>query len=296
MPLEALTESPADAAEALAVESGSVPNPSPEPAPQPAPEAAPAPEAKTPAEAPKEPAAAPPKPPGFVPNQAIREAREEARLLREELNALKAGRQPEPPRQEIDPETDPIAALKEIRDWQQRQVAQAHEHQALQQFDNQVRTHEAEWVAADPDYGDKVSFLHDFRARQLKALGANEQQIALQLAHEARQVAATALQRGMNPGEMFSTLAVEMGWKGKAPAPAAAAPVAPEPAPDIEAKRAESNAALERIARGQRASRPTAGAGGNAPESEMTLESLSKLNGAAFDAAMDKYGKQLFGG
>lgn len=305
MPLEAMNESAVDAAEAAAVENGTAPVPEPSPAPEPAPAPEPKAAAELPPKEPDKPAEPPKtgnpaldKPPGFAPNAAIREAREEARLLREQLAALQAGKPPEPQPAEIDPETDPIAALKEVREFQQRQREEAIQQHQLREFDNRIQTHEADWSAANPDYGDQITFLREFRAGQLKALfpGITNAQLGQQLMKEVRETAFYAFQNGKNPGEVFSDLATHSGWKAKDPVPEPAPAPAPEPPVDLEAKRAESNAALDRISRGQRASRATAGAGGNAPEAEMTLESIANLTGAAFDAAMDKHGKRLFGG
>lgn len=306
MALDFLNESPSDAAEASAMKAEtSTPNPEPPKTPEPAPApaaAAPDPAPAPPAEPPKAAEAAPPvkkdgAPVGFVPNAALKEARERARLLEQELADLRAGKQPAAePAKEIDPETDPIAALKEVREFQKTQREREQQANQIREFSNRVQAHEADWAAANPEYGEQIKFLHDFRAAQLEALGFSRDQIGMQLQQEALQTADLAFRNGKNPGEVFSTLAIKSGWKAKeTPAPATpAAPAAP-PA-DVEAKRQESEAALERISRGQKASRATAGGGGNEPAEDMTVERLASLNGAAFDAAMEKHGKRLFGG
>lgn len=309
MALDFLSESPSDAAEASAMKAETIaPNPEPaappSPAPAPAPAAAPAapepPKAAEPAPAPKvEPA--PVKkdgaPVGYVPNAALREARETIQARDRRIAELEGrGQQPTPePAKEIDPETDPIAALKEVREWQQTQRDLQKQQTQIREFSTRVQAHEADWAAANPEYAEQVKFLHDFRASQLEALGFTREQIGAQLQQEALQTADIAFRNNKNPGEVFSTLAIKSGWKAKAAA-SAPTPAPAAPAPDVEQKRAESEAALERISRGQKASRATAGGGGNEPAEDMTVERLASLNGAAFDAAMEKHGKRLFGG
>jgi hypothetical protein len=293
--LDFLSESPADAADAKAMQTESPPPdpaPAPDPAPEPKPDPVPAADAK-----PAEPAKPEPKQP-FVSHAALHEERQRRQALEAEVAALKAGKQPAEEPKEIDPETDPIAALKEVREFQAKQREEQIMQNQLREFDDRVRTHEAEWGAANPDYSEHIAFLGQFRANQLRALypHATEKQIGAQLTKEARETAFYAFQNGKNPGEVFSEIAKVSGWKPKEAAAPAAAPEPAGPDPAIEARKAESEAALERISRGQKAARKTAGAGGDGPEPEMTVEKLANLTGAAFDAAMEKHGKRLFGG
>lgn len=314
MALDFLNESASDTAEANAMRAETTaPNPEPA-APPKAPDPVPPPAAEPPKAAepaPAEPKAAEPPavkkdgaPVGFVPNAALREAREaiQARDRRiAELEGRPNGQQQPPPdpTKEIDPETDPIAALKEVREFQKTQREREQQQHQLREFSNRVQAHEADWAAANPDYADQVAYLREFRAGQLEGEGRTKEEIGAILFQEALMVSDRAFKLGKNPGEVFSTLAVKSGWKAKdAAAPATpAAPAAPAgPDPAIEQKRVESEAALERISRGQKASRATAGGGGNEPAEDMTVERLASLNGAAFDAAMEKHGKRLFGG
>lgn len=308
MPLAVFSESPSDAAEAAELQQADGPEPSaPEPAapaPEPAKPAPPAEPAKpAPPAEPAKPAAAAEPPadtrPKFVPHAALHEERTRRQALERELADLR--RAPAAaPTPEIDPEVDPIGALKEIREWKLNQGQREEQHRQMQEFTQRVQAHEGDFAAATPDYGKAIEHLRAARASELKALGMPEQQIPQQLYKEAMDTANVAFQNGRNPGEVFYELAKTRGYALAAappePPPAAEtlAPVAEDAA--LAKKKADSDAALDRIARGQQAGRKTAGAGGETPEAEMTLEKLAGLSGVAFDNAMEKHGKRLFGG
>lgn len=226
----------------------------------------------------------------FVPHAALHEERLKRQALEKELADLRAGRQqPEPEKPgEIDPETDPIAALKQIRDYQQQQRQQGEIERQNNAFAERVQTHEADFAAATPDYGDAISHLREDRAKEImniaKTLGQTitQQQLAAQLRHEVLATADIAFKAGKNPGEVFYKLAKARGYQLKAPEPA---PVKADPEP---AKQAAET--IDRITRGQRAAKV---GGGDPPSSggEITLESLAKLEGAAFDSAFEKFSK-----
>lgn len=291
-----LSESPSDAAEFAAVRDGTPPTaPVPEkPVDPPAAEPAKAPEAPTAAKP-----AEPPKRQEMVPHAALHEAREEAKQLKAELAAFRAqaGRPAEEPKPPVDIETDPLAALRELRDWQQGQQQQTEQHHQLQAFSQRVVAHEADFAAATPDYGKAVAHLRDARAAELRSIGVPDHMINQQLHNEAIATALFAFEKGKNPGEVFYELAKVRGYKLDATPPADPTPPAAEPVPEVDAateqKRVESQGALERIQRGQRAARPTAGGGGNAPSGELSLADGANLTGAAFDKWFEANAKRL---
>ena len=293
-----LAETAAETAEFEAVRDGQdvVETPAPAPAPEPkAAEPAPAaaePKAEEPAKAPE-----PPKPderPKFVPHAALHEERLKRQALEKELADLRAGRQQpteEVPRSElVDPETDPIGALKQIREFQEQQRQQGIRHQAEQEFTTRVQTHEADFAAATPDYADAITHLREARAAEIiaiaKATGTplTQEQLGAQLRHEALQLADTAFRTGKNPGELFYAVAQAKGYKLKA----AEAPKPATQASEPDTKQATET--IERLTRGQRAAKIS---GGEPPDGggEVSLESLAKLQGAAFDAAFEKFSK-----
>lgn len=293
-------ETPADVAEFDAVAAGAAPEAPPETPAAAELEAKPAEPQKPAAEAkpPENPAEQKPadERPKFVPHAALHEERLRRQALEKELAELRAGRQPEPETPaEIDPETDPIAALKEIREYQQRQRQETEQQNQLRAFDSRVQAHEQDFAAATPDYGDAVAFLREARANQIRAaaeaLGKviTPQDIGAILLHEARTTSSEALTNGRNPGEVFYTLAKSFGYTGKKaaePAPTPHAEEPPAPAPPPSAKAAEET--IDRITRGQKASSKVGG--GESPDGgEITLESLAKLEGAAFDKAFARF-------
>lgn len=293
-----LSETPAETAEFESVREGTAPEaePSPEPEARPAVEPKPV-EVK--AEPKVDPANDPNRPKGFVPNQALKEERERRQAVERELAELRAGRvapaveKPAP----IDPDTDPIAALKEIRDYQQKQREEGERNNQIRAFDQRVQAHEKDFSDATPDYGDAVTFLREARAKQIiagyEAVGQQitQAQLGAMLLHEARTTSNGALENGRNPGEVFYTLAKSFGYAPKGtelvPIPALETPAVPEVLPAVLPTK-EASEKIARLTRGHAASAKTGG--GEAPASgEVTLESLANLEGAAFDAAFNKF-------
>lgn len=292
-----LSETPAETAEFEGLRDGTVSAETPvaEPEPKPAAEPKPAPEAKSEVKTP-EPEI---KKPGFVPHAALHEERVRRQAVEKELANLRAGRaapeveKPAP----IDPDTDPIAALKEIRDYQQQQREEGERNNQIRAFDQRVQAHEKDFADATPDYGDAVTFLREARAKQIiagyEAVGQQitQQQLGAMLLHEARTTSSGALENGRNPGEVFYTLAKSFGYTGKAadpvPIPALEVAAVPEVIPAVLPTK-EASEKIARLTRGHAAGNKTGG--GEPPASgEVTLESLANLEGAAFDAAFNKF-------
>lgn len=289
-----LAETPAETAEFESVRDGTAVEtpPTPEPAAEPPKAAEPAPEPAKAAEPAKPPEPAKPdERPKFVPHAALHEERLKRQALEKELADLRAGRQPEPEKTaEIDPETDPIGALKEIREWKEQQRQQGLIEQQNKAFEARVQTHEADFSSATPDYGDAIAHLRDAVAKEIvdvaRTFGQTitQQQLAAELRHRVLSTADLAFKAGKNPGEVFYELAKARGYALKAPEPAKVeTPVAIEPSK-------EAVETIERLTRGHKAAK----VGGGDPPSgggEMTLEALAKLDGAAFDSAFEKFSK-----
>lgn len=266
------------------------------PAPTPAPE----PKSESVAETPKPAEPAKPAEPKqeerkFVPHAALHEERLKRQAVEKELADLRAGRTPEPEKTaEIDPETDPIAALKEVRAYQQQQREQGERQQQEQAFVSRVQSHEADFAAATPDYAAAITHLREHRANEIigiaKALNKplTQEMLGAQLRHEALATANDALQAGMNPGEFYYKLAQARGYALKADPPPPP-PKVEEPDPVVSKA---SNETIDRITRGQKAA--SIRGGGDPPDNdgELSLEAIGKLDGAAFDKAMEKFGKR----
>lgn len=287
-----LAETPAETAEFEGIRDGTITTETPEVAPEiKTPETKPAaeikPEVKPEAEIKK---------PGFVPHAALHEERIRRQAVEKELADLRAGKTPTEPEKpaEIDPETDPIAALKQIREYQTQQRAEGERQQQLRAFDDRVRAHEGDFAAATPDYGDAITHLREARAAQIRnsaaAMGQpiTEAQLGQILMDEARTTSNQALQNGRNPGEVFYTLAKHFGYTGKAAPMAEVKPelIAAEVVPVLPTK--EASEKIARLTKGQQAANKIGGGEPPAP-TEVTLESLANLEGAAFDAAFNKF-------
>lgn len=292
-----LSETPAETAEFEGIRDGTISTETliPERQPKPVAESGPAAEVKPEIKAP-EPEI---KKPGFVPHAALHEERIRRQAAERELADLRAGRsapeveKPAP----IDPDTDPIAALKEIRDYQQKQREEGERNNQIRAFDQRVQAHEKDFSDATPDYGDAVTFLREARAKQIiagyEAVGQQitQAQLGAMLLHEARTTSNGALENGRNPGEVFYTLAKSFGYAPKGAdsvvIPSPVTPVTPEIIPAVLPTR-EASEKIARLTKGHAAGNKTGG--GEAPTSgEVTLESLANLEGAAFDAAFTKF-------
>lgn len=226
------------------------------------------------------------KPVKLVPHQALHEERERRKQLEQRIAQLEAAAQKANAPEPIDPDVDPIAALKEVREWKEQQVQHSQQMQQLNEFSGRVKAEEATWAAENPDYGDQIAFLRQSRHNELAALGMSHEQIGQQLMIEALQTADVAFRSGKNPGEVFTTLAVTRGWKAKEP-------VKDDPVKEPAKEAVEK---VERLARGQKAATSSSGSGGGAVDDEMTVEKLLALKGKAFDDAFEKHGKRLMGG
>lgn len=157
------------------------------------------------------------------------------------------------------------------------------EQQAVQQtaqnnIVNQIQSAEVEFVKGAPDYQKAVDYLSAFRTNELKLFGVTDPAIIRQnIAQDAFQVAAGALQQGRDPAELIYKLAQQYGYKtGEAPTNPA------DPASDVTNTLAD-------VEKGQAVS-TTLSKGGDTG-GKVTAEGLLGLEGEDFD----KGWKQLFG-
>lgn len=292
--LPALT--PADEA----VLSGSA-APEPAPAPEPSPAADPAPAAEP---------AAKPAATHMVPAARLKEEADKRRdwerryqqdigRVSERVEALQKllDRKDEPPPPVANVETDPIGALKqtqqqlvEFNAWKAQQEAAQRQHtERLTQetaLRSAVAAQETQFRAETPDYDAAVGFVVQQRGKELSRLGLDPVAIQNALAHEAVQIAATALQRGLNPAEVIYGIAQDRGYARKAEA--AAAPVATAPAVDPAQQ-------LRTVARGTDAARSTNTAG--APgDRNLTLDRLLKMDDSEFAKMSENEFRKIMGG
>ena len=222
----------------------------------------------------------------LVPHEALHEERVKRQQLEARLRELEAKAAPQP--QAPKATDDPIGALEQT----QNEVAelrafisqQAEERALAAQVGGRVNSYAKE----HPEYVDQVNYLRQSRATELRVLGHDDAAIVKQLEAEEMSLGRLAIQKDLDPGAMIATMAVARGWQAKAPAKEAEP--AKEPA-KVDSKPAEEK--IDRLARGQKAAISPSGAGGGAAAESNSIEDLLKLNGAAFDKAVEKFNAEM---
>lgn len=183
-----------------------------------------------------------------------------------------------------DPEENVIEAVKyerAVRLAQERQQQQAYQAQQeqMQQLNyvNRLKTGvedlEAEFREQNPDYDEHADFVVDFEQQRLEMMGVPKAQAEQMAINWAINAADMMMKQGVNPAKAAYEQAKRMGFKPKAAAAAEAA----------GAKHAQQKA-------GQDASRTLSGGGAGAG-TDMSLQRMSGLKGAAFDSAFEKWYK-----
>lgn len=179
------------------------------------------------------------------------------------------------------------ASQQQIQQAVAQQQAQAQQQQLIMAVQQRATMLEADYKAQNPEYDSAVTYLRQFRDRQLQAQGMTDAgQRAQQIAAETFHIAASALQQGGNPAERLHRIAEASGWTATAEQPAAPGgmfgqgqaqpPAAPDPA-----------ARLRMVQQGQEQSRGLGGVRGNGP-APMTAAKLLDMDDDAFLEAMKK--------
>lgn len=226
---------------------------------------------------------------------ALAEERRARRELERRLEALESGQtrqQPQrqaEPEEEIDPDVDPLGALRQMRakiaayESAARQAEQSDEERQQQErqfatVERALAEHEAEFREEQPDYDEAAKHYATARARELMSFGLAPAQIQPMLRKEFAELAATAINAKKNPAAVVYEMAKGRGF-GK---PA-------DPKPNDPAKGAGK---LDAVKRGQAAASPLGGAGGRAT-SGLDVTTVANINirdpkGAeAFDKAFE---------
>jgi hypothetical protein len=252
----------------------------------------------------------------FVPHQALHAERERRKSVETELMTYRErtaraderlavlndlmSKSDAPPsqatadEQPIDPEQDPIGALKQsyakiakLEKQLTESTKTVEERESARAMVSAYQNDAARFVQEKPEFKDAYVHLMTGRHRELEAMGmtdANERNRFI--ANEERQLVASAFQSRRSPAQMLYSLAVARGFSYAPPAP-------PPAKPDHAAK-------IENIAKGQRAAGVSlSGAGGSAGEG-LTAASLADMSEEEFSAVAAKLGKsklrQLMGG
>jgi hypothetical protein len=168
---------------------------------------------------------------------------------------------------------DPVSYFKEqleaVKNQQEQLATQTVEQQQVAareaQFLTAVSSQVSEYKAKVPDYDDAFRFAHDYRLKELEILGVPPEHREQMFIQESFGLAHQAMQQGRNPGELVYEIAKHWGYRGKS---------APK-----------SEATIERIAEGQKASQSLTG-GKTATVSVKDIEAMS-------DDEFDKYWREM---
>lgn len=104
-----------------------------------------------------------------------------------------------------------------------QEIAAQNEQQAqMQRIMGVVKNHEAQFVAANPDYYDALTHIRNVRTFQLQELqpGITQEQINETITREETMLAAQLVMQGRNPSEVAYKLAHQYGYQKKAADPA----------------------------------------------------------------------------
>ena len=228
----------------------------------------------------------------MVPHQALHAEREERKKLQEQLSAqqqrfdefvarmatakLESNEQEEPqvPEFDEDPAENLNARLaqqeqtqKALLEAQKAQSEQAQQQAQLANFQADFQVKEANFASQNPDYYQATEFLRQSRVEELKMLGFTEAQAMQSVEIEAWQYAVTASKQGVDPVEMFYTVAKQRGYKG-------ANNGTPDGAPQPSVSELKEN-----MSRAE-----SMGPSGSSPKS-ITLADLANMSDSEFDKA-----------
>lgn len=187
---------------------------------------------------------------------ALAEERRSRRELERRLESLERGETVRQParhetqaEEEIDPDVDPVGALKQMRAKivayeraealdQQTAAQREQQEQRFARVEQELSEHETDFREEHPDYDDAAKHYAVTRAKELMSFGLPPAKIQPMLREEFATLAATAIRARKNPAAVVYEMAKGRGF-GKAEAK-------PEPKTDK----------IEALQRGQQASSP----------------------------------------
>lgn len=182
---------------------------------------------------------------------------------------------------------DPIGNLEALRavaekmsrdqQEQQRQTqAETQQQRQFQQINTRMQEYEADFSAIQPDYNQAAEFFRKSRTADYEEQGYSGDELNRALTQEFVGLVARTMQSGKDPAEVVYNLAKNRGYSAKVRT-------------EVVDKQPDK---LQTIARGQQASRSLSQMGGKQGGATLTLESVSKLDGADFDKAYAKLREQ----
>lgn len=194
---------------------------------------------------------------------------EQMSVMQQRFEQLIAAQQPAPepePVYEDDPlgatfsKVDKVAKTVESLQTEAAQRKQADEYQ---RFVSTIQQEEANFMQANPDYRDAVTFVQQRRMNELQAMGYDESSAMQVLAQDAYAVTMRAQQMGQSPAAFVYDMAKKLGYA------------------------AQPKQNLEQIAAGQQVAKSVAG--GAQPVAEGGLPpNLAEMSDADFDVLFNK--------
>lgn len=189
-----------------------------------------------------------------------------------------------------DVDTDPIGNIEALRkialkltqreqETQRATQAQTAQQRQFAQINSRMQEYEADFSETNPDYNDAAAHFRTARMAELQEQGYEGDELTTALRSELVGLVARSLQSGKDPAEVVYKLAKNRGFgtgSGK------------ENLETVD----KPNKKLETIDRGQKASRSLSGMSGKTGDNELSAESVSRLEGAAFDQAFAKLRSQ----
>lgn len=228
-----------------------------------------------------------------------RETERQLRELRDGATGAAPRQEPQrraEPEADIDPETDPLGALKQMRakivayetaaalDERSDSERQARETQ-ITRVEEAFQEHEADFRDEHPDYDEAARHYAVSRAQELMKFGLDPAKIQPMLREEFASLAATAIRGRKNPAAVVYELAKGRGFGTQAAEPAA------------DPKLGKGAGKLDALERGQRATSPLSRGGGRAPAGldAATVGNInirSKAGADAFEKAFEQLERQ----
>lgn len=234
--------------------------------------------------------------------------------LREELNQLRQSKQQQTEEERAAEEAklwdeDPLEALRrkterlekmageysqQEQKGQQTTEQQQQQMEQMRQLQQSVREQVNEYAQVQPDYPEAFKFVLENRIKELEALGYNNPEEVQQILNmETMAMAQSSLQRGVNPGESVYKLAQAKGYKKSE---------GDQQQGDQQQGGQQQGGTMEeqldRIERGQQASKSlSGGAGAGKPGEEgLSLSEIEKMSDKEFDELWTQMERAAYGG
>lgn len=188
---------------------------------------------------------------------------------------------------QLDETADPIGTIEALKRFamqraQQEQAEQRHtqaqtaQQRQFQQINTRMQEYEGDFRDLNPDYDDAAAHFRQARIAEYQEQGYEGAELEEALKNELVGMVARAIQSGKDPAEVVYKLAKNRGYAGAA-------------SKEVVDKQPNK---LQTIERGQKAARSGSALSGKTGDGSLSAESVTRLEGAAFDQAFAKLREQ----